>query len=119
MKSVLVRMGVRIKNISSGQVLETVGFLAGLPGFEAGEAAEEELPVIPEQMMVLKAFSGRRLDELLLNLRKAGVPKIELKAVLTEHNSRWSFYRLYEELKKEHAAMTAKENGAKMRGDGA
>lgn len=109
MKSVLVRMGVRIRNISPDQVMETVGYLAGVPGFEAQkeQALGEALPVIPEQVMVLKAFSGRRLDELLMNLRKAGVPKIELKAVLTEHNCGWSFYHLYEELKSEHETMTA------------
>ena len=42
LKSVLVRMGVRIKNISPEQVNQTVGYLAGLPGFEecANQAAE-------------------------------------------------------------------------------
>ena len=121
MKSVLVRMGVRIRNISPDQVLEKVGFLAGLEGYEeAGSGAEDgngaesgadaekqKLPVIPEQVLVLKGFSGSRIDELLLNLRKAGVPKINLKAVLTEHNSGWTFYQLYQELSEEHQAMTA------------
>lgn len=32
LKSVLVRMGVRIKNISSEQVGQQVGFLAGIAG---------------------------------------------------------------------------------------
>ena len=105
LKSVLVRMGVRIRNIGPEQVGETVGFLAGLPGFEAGTDAGEEIPVIPEEMLVMKQFSGRRLDELLLNLRKAGVPRIALKAVVTEQNAQWPFYRLYQELRKEHEAM--------------
>ena len=94
MKSVLVRMGIRIRNIGPDQVMETVGYLAGMEGFQV-------------EMMVLKQFSNRRLDELLMNLRKAGVPKIALKAVLTEHNSAWTFYHLYEELKEEHEAMAA------------
>lgn len=87
--------------------METVGYLAGMEGFEAASVKPEQLPEIPEQVMVLKQFSERRLDELLTNLRKAGVPRIQLKAVLTEHNSGWSFYHLYEELKEEHEAMTA------------
>lgn len=123
MKSVLVRMGIRIRNIGPEQVMETVGYLAGMDGFEAAGAgtavsADGELPAgdvpaanpvpeIPVEMMVLKQFSNRRLDELLINLRKAGVPKIGLKAVLTEHNSGWTFYHLYEELKEEHETMTA------------
>lgn len=107
MKSVLVRMGVRIRNVGPDQVMETVGHLAGMAGFGPLEQPAGELPEIPVQMMVLRQFSGSRLDELLLNLRKAGVPKIELKAVLTEHNSGWTFYHLYEELKEEHETMTA------------
>ena len=121
MKSVLVRMGVRIRNIGPEQVLEKVGYLAGMEGYEAaggsagadgadGErtgAGPGELPVIPEEVMVLKQFSSQRLDMLLAELRRAGVPRIALKAVLTEHNSDWTFYHLYQELKEEHETMTA------------
>ena len=46
-------------------------------------------------------------DMLLAGLRRAGVPRIALKAVLTEHNSDWTFYHLYQELKEEHETMTA------------
>ena len=97
LKSVLVRMGIRIRNIGPDQVNQTVGYLAGVPGFEENADAGQ-LPVISEEMLVLKQFSSRRIDELLLNLRKAGVPRISLKAVLTEHNCGWTFYALYNEL---------------------
>lgn len=113
MKSVLVRMGIRIKNVGPDQVMEKVGYLAGIPGYETAEEIQrpteqtESLPVIPVQMMVLHQFSNSRLDQLLINLRKAGVPKIELKAVLTEHNCGWTFYHLYQELKEEHETMSA------------
>ena len=107
MKSVFVRMGVRIRNVGPEDVNQTVGYLAGLKGFERQEAGEAgALPVIPEQVLVLKGFSGGRLDLLLSSLRRAGVPKIDLKAVLTEQNSGWTFYRLYEEIRAEHASMT-------------
>ena len=110
MKSVFVRMGVRIRNVGLEDVNQTVGYLAGLKGFERQEAGEAgALPVIPEQVLVLKGFSGGRLDLLLSSLRRAGVPKIDLKAVLTEQNSGWTFYRLYEEIRAEHASMTEGE----------
>ena len=93
------------------QVLEKVGYLAGMEGYEAAKesagAVPGKLPVIPEEVMVLKQFSGQRLDMLLSGLRGAGVPRIALKAVLTEHNSDWTFYHLYQELKEEHETMTA------------
>lgn len=125
LKGVLVRMGVRIRNVGPGQVMEPVGSLLGLPGYEkegirpkeadapGGQAiparenqpAMEEIPEIAEQMLVMHNFSSSRLDALLLNLRKAGVPKISLKAVVTETNAAWTFYRLYEEIKEEHGKM--------------
>jgi len=105
LKGVLVRMGIRIRNIGPEQVGQRVGFLAGLKGFQE-EASGEELPVIPEEMMVLQGFTGRRLDELLAQLRRAKVPPIALKAVLTESNCGWTFYELYREIRAEHEKMT-------------
>lgn len=100
-KSVLVRMGIRIKNISPGQVTQRVGYLAGLPGYEEEEEKADQ-PVIEEEVLVMKGFSSSRIDGLLYELRRAKVPKIELKAVLTESNCSWTFYELYQEIKKEH-----------------
>lgn len=108
LKGVLVRMGIRIKNIAPSQVQESVGFLAGLPGFEKREETKEdagEIPMIPEEMLVLQGFGNQRLDELLRQLRRAKVPPVALKAVLTESNCRWSFYELYQEIRAEHEKM--------------
>lgn len=106
LKGVLVRMGIRIKNITPEQVTQKVGCLAGVEGYGAEENNQEEvLPVIGEEVLVMHRFTSRRIDELLLNLRKAGVPRIELKAIVTESNCPWTFYQLYEELKEEHAKM--------------
>lgn len=106
LKGVLVRMGIRIKNITPEQVTQKVGCLAGVEGYGAEENNQEEvLPVIGEEVLVMHRFTSRRIDELLLNLRKAGVPRIDLKAIVTESNCPWTFYQLYEELKEEHAKM--------------
>lgn len=124
LKGVLVRMGVRIRNVAPEQVTETVGALAGISGYKRAEqetapdaarnAEETEsdagvLPIIPEEMLVMHGFTGRRIDELLLGLRKAGVPKVELKAIVTESNAGWTFYHLYEEIKEEHERMKQME----------
>ncbi len=113
LKGVLVRMGIRIKNVGPEQVKQKVGYLAGMPGFAETDSVdkesmdkESETSFITEEMLVMKNFSSRRIDELLANLRKAGVPKIALKAVITEQNSQWTFCQLYEELREEHKAMT-------------
>ena len=124
LKGVLVRMGVRIRNVAPEQVTETVGALAGISGYKRAEqetapdaarnAEETEsdagvLPIIPEEMLVMHGFTGRRIDELLLGLRKGGVPKVELKAIVTESNAGWTFYHLYEEIKEEHERMKQME----------
>ena len=104
LKAVLIRMGIRIRNISGDQMNQTVGYLAGIEGFD--ETAFEACPPVGEEILVMKNFSNRRVDELLLNLRRAGVPKVQLKAVVTDTNCKWRFYDLYEELKEEHEAMS-------------
>lgn len=131
MKSVLVRMGVRIKNIGPEQVLEKVGYLAGIEGFTSLSQDEqqnndkeqegqeqnlqekhelekdrlEKLPVLSRDVLVMKNFTSSRIDTLLAGLRKAGVPKIELKAVITPQNAEWTFYQLYQELEREHESL--------------
>lgn len=90
LKAVLIRMGIRIKNISPDQMGQTIGYLAGFDGFE--EIKQEECPDVEEEILVMKNFSNSRIDELLLNLRRAGVPKIDLKAVITDTNCKWKFH---------------------------
>ncbi|MDW2797021.1 DUF3783 domain-containing protein [Clostridium boliviensis] len=107
LKAVLIQMGIRIKNISPDQTSQTIGYLAGSEGFEEQPAGE--CPVVEEEILVMKNFSSKRIDELLMNLKRSGVSKIALKAVITDTNSKWSFYDLYQELKKEHETMTGKE----------
>ena len=107
LKGVLIRMGIRIKNITPEQTGQTVGYLAGFDERETEEGTV--LPELEEEMLVMKNFTNRRIDELLAGLRRAGVPKVELKAVVTETNCGWTFYALYEELKKEREAMTKKD----------
>ena len=143
LKRVLVRLGIRIRNITSDQIYQKVGYLAGLPGFEeepdteskeaelketgrkeagqkeAGQKAAEQqeegfsggnVPAqISEKVLVLHGFGERKLNEMLNQFRKAKVPPIALKAVLTEHNCGWSFYELYQELRQEHEKMNARQ----------
>ena len=130
LKGILVRMGIRIRNISQQQINQTVGMLAGMPGFEETPDAENNTLAenktnadvlsdtdsaantaetsadhsISEEVLVLHQFSEQRLDALLHALRKANV-RIALKAIVTEQNCGWTFYQLYEEIRQEHEKM--------------
>lgn len=106
LKGTLVQLGIRIRMISSSQITQTVGYLAGIPGY-AEQPAPSDLPEISQPVLVMKDFTGKRMDQLFLAMRRAGVPRIALKAVITDTNAGWSFYELYEEIKREHEQMTA------------
>ena len=108
LKGVLVRMGVRIRNLTPEQTGEKIGALAGLAGCEEQTDAPEA-PAIFEKMLILHGFSQQRLQELLAGLRKAKVPPIPLKAMVTEHNADWTLYELYQEIRKEHEMMTGQK----------
>lgn len=135
LKGVLVRMGVRIRNVSEEQFEDSIGAILGLKGFETeagkkelekttehtsredGQGAGESVPgtdagarTIDQEVLIMHNFSGSRLDELLLGMRRAKVEKINLKAVVTESNVGWSFYHLYEEISAEHERMHQNTN---------
>ncbi|MFQ8689532.1 MAG: DUF3783 domain-containing protein [Blautia sp.] len=104
LKAVLIQMGIRIRNVTPDQFGQKVGYLAGMEGY--GDASIQEGDIdIPQEILVMKGFSERRMDELLLRLRKRGIPRISLKAVVTDTNADWSFYQLYREISEEHRQM--------------
>lgn len=102
LKSILVRMGVRIKNVPPQAVGQTIGCLLGRKGFDARE--NPEAPVLEEPVLVLDGFTDKRLEILLREMKKGGV-SVPYKAIVTETNLGWLFHQLYEELAAEHEAM--------------
>lgn len=103
LKSILVQMGARIKNIAPEAVGQTVGCLLGRKGFD--ERENPEAPVLAEPMLVLDGFTDKRLEILLREMKKHGV-SVPYKAIVTETNIGWIFHQLYDELAREHEAMS-------------
>ena len=108
LKMVLIPLKIRIKSIDKKDYLKPVGFLADVKEIEDNhlEYDKEELD---NKMMILSGLSGSRIDLVLTSLKRAGLPKINYKAVLTAENQYWSCIQLYEELKSEHSLI----NGSK------
>ena len=124
-KGVLVQMGIRIKNLTPGRCEKKIGYLAGLDGFEdevaescvpkdnvlEGDTLEREVVTkigqqaspraINEELLVLCGFTEKRLDQLLEKLKKAGVPRSVMKAIVTQSNAHWTVYELYGHLVEE------------------
>ena len=117
LQPVLLRMGIRVKSVAPEEYETPIGILAGIKELEeagvllteqrgGNEVDNQEPPVeISAPMMVMCGFSGKRVDELLLQMRKAGVPRIDLKAMMTPTNMYWTSRELFGELQKEHAMM--------------
>lgn len=99
-ESLCKRLGIRTSNIKPALYSQKLGYLAGIPGFP-----KEEKPYIgpdfPSEMMVFSDMSDR-LDQFLSEYKKAAIPPIGLKAVITPHNIFWNAEDLYKELFKEH-----------------
>ena len=103
LKAILVQMGARIKNVPPEAVGQTVGCLLGRKGYDARE--NPEAPVLAEPVLVLDGFTDKRLEILLREMKKHGV-SVAYKAIVTETNIGWLFHQLYDELAREHAAMS-------------
>ena len=102
----LVKVPLRV--VPREQLLQPLGYLAGVPGVEpveelyAGEEAREE-------MLILCGFNRPDLDRLLSAIRKGKLQSVVLKAALTPTNALWSGVKLQEELAQEHAYMHGKQ----------
>ena len=98
---------VPLKVVPREQLLQPLGFLAGVPGVEpveesyVGDEAQEE-------MLILCGLNRPDLDRLLSAIRKGKLQSVALQAALTPTTALWSGVRLQGELAQEHAYMHGK-----------
>ncbi len=99
-------LGIRVKEIKDEQAGQRLEALCGLSpiGRPAGKKAK-----IGEEMAVMAFFPERLMDTLFDAIRKNGLERPRLMAVLTPTNRAWTLERLYQELQKEYAALTAQK----------
>lgn len=67
---------------------------------------EKEVSALPNdaEILIMRGMSRNELEKFLADLRKKGI-RIDLKCVETEINKDWTLQKLYEEIKKERAAI--------------
>ena len=104
LRQVFVMQKLRMKAVEPGQyglplaqVLEGSGKTAGV---------EEEFS---DPMLVFCSLTGPQLDRLLGAMKRAKLPPIPLKAVLTPTNRDWTSQQLWQELRREHQAMQERQ----------
>lgn len=100
----LLPLNIAVKAIEKKNYGQSIGYLAGckdMPEIKEIYDGEE----LEGEMVVMAGLPGSKTDMALAALRKAGVQRTCLKAVLTDTNRFWNARALYEELKKEHNLM--------------
>ncbi len=108
-KAIALQHGFRIRVVKPEETGLSVGALADLPGaVQAGKGSTEPFE---DEMLVLCNVPQDAFHSFLAQLRAKKVPVI-LKAVVTEHNTGWTFARLHENLAEEHRAMLEAKKGA-------
>ena len=94
-------LGIQAMRIKPSSYAQKLGYLAGITGLQRENTTYTGLD-FPSEMMVFSGMDSDMLDCFLDEYKKAFIPPIGLKAVLTPHNIFWSAKELYRELSKEH-----------------
>lgn len=116
------RLGIEAVFVEENDFLKPLGELAGIKDSVENEKADtekietekaetekpemekediHEMADFSEPMLVLVNFTDALLDRYLKEYKVMHIDRIDLKAVLTEHNQKWNVMKLYEELCKE------------------
>ena len=115
-KALIVRLGVKLINVSEDDVNKTVEELIGSEEIKeldfgadpdegsvhaSGRGPDAQLPEkIAEEMMVFFNFPEDAFDRVLRELKKSHA-SVRLKAMVTKTNSTWPFIKLYAEISAE------------------
>lgn len=110
LKLVALLCKAQVKAVAREDMLQPVGYLAGVKGITPVEekySGDEAM----DEMIFLCGFDRPTLDKLLVAIKKSKLQRIELKAMLTQHNVAWSGLELLKEIAEEHEYM--KRSGGK------
>ena len=98
-------LGITVKEVKDDRWSQRLETLCGLkPMGPAGKKAKTG-----GEMAVMAFFPEKLMDALFDAIRKNGLERPRLMAVLTPTNRAWTLERLYGELQKEYAALNARK----------
>ena len=98
-------LGIRVREVGRDEYALPIGVLAGIPVTRPANAEAPASPPFDDEMLVMCHMMSNELDAFLRAMREAGMPRIDLKAVLTPINVLWNSTDLHSELAREHASM--------------
>lgn len=96
---------IRVKKVPRSDYCKPLGILAGI--IKEEQTAEPYFgQELDAPMMIFVGISDGKLDSILQSLRSRKV-RLPYKAVLTSTNALWTPLKCFEELRREHEAMSA------------
>lgn len=105
-RQALLPLGIRLKPVQREEYLKPIGALVSPGTAKDSQDKPYDGPGFTDEMLLMAGFTSGRIDTLIQALRRWGVGKIDYKAVLTDTNRDWDSLKLYEEIRKEHEAMS-------------
>ena len=99
-RKILDKIGVPTETMEYAHLNETVGYLAGLDGYEAAKSAWTGA-TFDAEFMLLCNLPESLLDRFLDEMQANGL-RIDHKAIVTEYNREYEFHELIEDIKEEH-----------------
>ena len=99
-RKILDKIGVPTETMEYAHLNETVGYLAGLDGYEAAKS-EWTGATFDTEFMLLCNLPESLLDRFLDEMQANGL-RIDHKAIVTEYNREYEFHELIEDIKEEH-----------------
>lgn len=101
----LFPLHIRLKRIPRAEYNQPLGVLAGLKDMAPAEGSYEGTE-LPGTMFIFCFLDDSRLNQVLAALRRSGAGPFPYKAILTPSNSSWTAPECFEEIRKEHEAMS-------------
>ena len=100
LQSICDSLGIVLKPVMPEAYGLPIGTLLGLPARPL--SGTDTKPTFTDAMLVMCGLGEAQFDGFLRALRFSGIPRIDLKAMLTPTNIAWNSIRLHDELHREH-----------------
>lgn len=105
--TILAQLDVETKEIYQEDAIQQIGYLIDLPGYEKKEGKSEKK--LTEPFLFFAHFSMEQLDIVLEVFKRAQIPYIPYKAMLTNDNVVYTFEQLYTNVEHEYLQITNQE----------
>lgn len=106
-ENIAARIHVKAELVNRENWDRKIGVLAGtVPEFTETKSTERSLP--KESLLIMCGLTEKHVDKILAGL-KAEQIAIDYKAVMTDHNQRWTLQEMYREMFREKMAFAGVE----------